>query len=67
MALPVLDPGIAAMAATMPCYVRRKIILTGDSTKLPDYGMFPKDGQYIDTPRGVAAKWTSDMDVHLPA
>jgi len=67
MALPVLDPGIAAMAATMPCYVRRKIILTGDSTKLADYGMFPKDGQFIDTPRGVAVKWTSDMEVHLPS
>jgi len=51
----------------MPCYVRRKIILTGDSTKLADYGMFPKDGQFIDTPRGVAVKWTSDMDVHLPS
>jgi hypothetical protein len=66
MALPVLDPGIAAMAATMPCFVRRKIILTGDSTKLADYGMFPKDGQFIDTPRGVAVKWTTDADTHPP-
>jgi hypothetical protein len=54
------------MAATMPCFVRRRIILTGDSTKLADYGMFPKDGQFIDTPPRVASKWTTDMDIHSP-
>jgi hypothetical protein len=66
MALPVPDPGIAALAAEMPCFVRRMIIIPGDPTKLADYGMFPNDGQNIDTPGRVAVKWTSDDDVHPP-
>ena len=66
MPLPVPDPGIAALASEMPCYVRRMIIIPGDPTKLPDYGMFAKDNQFIDTPPRVAARWTSDMDVHSP-
>jgi hypothetical protein len=57
------DPGYAAMAATMPCMVRRQLGKSAVAT-IPDYGFFPWKGQNIDTPRGVATKWTTDDDTH---
>ena len=64
MPLPVPDPGIAALAAELPCFVRRMIILPNDPTKTADYGMFPNDGQNIDTPPNHVTKWTTDDRTH---
>ena len=64
MPLPTPDPGIAALAAEMPCFVRRMIILPNEPSATSDYGMFPADGQNIDTPVGVATPWTTDDRTH---
>jgi hypothetical protein len=57
------DAGTAAMAATMPCYVRRKLGAAG-AADFAAYGFFPWKGQNIDTPPRVATKWTTDDDTH---
>jgi hypothetical protein len=64
MAAPTPDPGIASLAATMPCWTRRWLG-PQDTTTFAAYGFFPWKGQNIDTPVGkVGAKWTTDDDTH---
>ena len=58
------DPGIAALAAELPCVTRRWLGRTGGAATFPDLNFFPWKGQAIDTPRGVATKWTTDDDLH---
>jgi len=58
---PPTDVGAAAaLIAQLPCTYRR---LWGSAAD-PGFGLFPWKGQNIDTPRGVATKWTSDDDTH---
>jgi hypothetical protein len=54
------DPGLSNYGASMPCWTRRMIIESGGGATLPDHGMFPLDGQFIDTPAGWTPRKTSD-------
>jgi hypothetical protein len=65
MAAPVLDPGLAALAAERPCSTRRWI-LKADPTQAANYNWFPWKGQYRDTPVGTPTRWTTDDDVLTP-
>lgn len=58
------DAITAALAATMPCFVRRHIVKAAGAADFPAYGFFPWGGQAIDTPPRVTTKWTSDVDTH---
>lgn len=59
------DPGLSAYAAVRPCQVRRFLIQSGQTAVLADHGMFPLNGQNIDTPsRTSGTKWTTDSDTH---
>jgi hypothetical protein len=65
MPLPAPDAGISNLNATMPCTTRRWAFKQDPAAVAATYNWFPFNGQYIDTPAGPTAKWTSDADVHL--
>jgi hypothetical protein len=66
MALTALNVGVARLAKTMPCWVRRQIIGPNCSVELGLYGMFPWEGQYRDTPAFTAPRWTTDTPPPTP-
>jgi hypothetical protein len=63
--MPAPDPGLSNYGSMMPCWTRRMMIETAQSTALPDHGFFPLNGQNIDTPwRASGTRWTTDDDTH---
>jgi len=62
MAVPTPDPGIASLAAELPCVTRRWLGAGGNAALFPNYNFFAWKNQNIDSPRGVAAPRTSDDD-----
>jgi len=62
MAAPTVDPGLAALAAMLPCTYRRWLGNTGNNLLFVNYDFFPWKGQNIDTPKTAGAKWTTDDD-----
>jgi hypothetical protein len=59
MALTPVDSTLYSVSnARRPCYLRKLVIASGADPGAS--AMFPKDGQYIDTPAQVAPKWTTD-------
>ena len=66
MPAPTVDPGLAALAAQMPCFTRRWLGNTGNAALFVNYDFFPWKGQNIDSPVGKALPvWTTDDDSHL--
>lgn len=60
-ALTPVDPAVYNIAnAKRPCFLRKRMIAQGSDPALS--GMFPKDGQFIDTPMGISPKWTTDTE-----